>query len=298
MSQSVALRRPRPLVLADLIPGALARDVALVVAGAGFVGLLAQIARGLPDPDPRCAAMPAGLEHVIRSALVADPANQIVIEPLTILDLTADGDANRHVLRQLAHPASDRSLRGALLSAVEKIPRRHFRPAELRSLAATAAELATAAAPLTANGKVANVLDGVQLARHDVVVIADDDVRWDRPTLVTALDRLGEAVVLRPQNHFEQLVWHAVIDSARIAPVVILTAFSQRDLVERARDAGAMAYLVKPFHKRDLLPAVEMALTMLSNHITADAMRDLNRRVDVEHQPVVAVVRNFLATQK
>jgi response regulator NasT len=47
----------------------------------------------------------------------------------------------------------------------------------------------------------------------------------------------------------------------RIAPVLILTAFSQRDLVERARDAGAMAYLVKPFNKSDLVPAIEMALS-------------------------------------
>lgn len=51
------------------------------------------------------------------------------------------------------------------------------------------------------------------------------------------------------------------IASQRIAPVVILTAFSQRDLVERARDAGAMAYLVKPFGKRDLVPAVELAMS-------------------------------------
>jgi two-component system, response regulator PdtaR len=51
----------------------------------------------------------------------------------------------------------------------------------------------------------------------------------------------------------------ALITEARIAPVVMLTAFSQRDLIERARDAGAMAYLVKPFQKRDLLPAIEMA---------------------------------------
>jgi AmiR/NasT family two-component response regulator len=51
----------------------------------------------------------------------------------------------------------------------------------------------------------------------------------------------------------------AQITEARIAPVVMLTAFSQRDLIERARDAGAMAYLVKPFQKRDLLPAIEMA---------------------------------------
>ncbi len=51
----------------------------------------------------------------------------------------------------------------------------------------------------------------------------------------------------------------AQIAERRIAPVVILTAFSQRDLVERAREAGAMAYLVKPFGKADLVPAIEMA---------------------------------------
>jgi len=51
------------------------------------------------------------------------------------------------------------------------------------------------------------------------------------------------------------------IAAERIAPVVILTAFSQRDLVERARDAGAMAYLVKPFTKSDLVPAIEMAVS-------------------------------------
>ncbi|MEN8705464.1 MAG: response regulator [Nocardioides marinisabuli] len=47
----------------------------------------------------------------------------------------------------------------------------------------------------------------------------------------------------------------------RIAPVIVLTAFSQRELVERARDAGAMAYLVKPFSHTDLVPAIEMALS-------------------------------------
>jgi len=47
----------------------------------------------------------------------------------------------------------------------------------------------------------------------------------------------------------------------RIAPVVMLTAFSQRDLVERARDAGAMAYLVKPFNSSDLVPAIELAVS-------------------------------------
>jgi response regulator NasT len=46
----------------------------------------------------------------------------------------------------------------------------------------------------------------------------------------------------------------------RMAAVLILTAFSQRDLVEQARDAGALAYLVKPFQKSDLIPAIEIAL--------------------------------------
>ncbi|HYI63187.1 MAG TPA: response regulator [Acidimicrobiales bacterium] len=50
------------------------------------------------------------------------------------------------------------------------------------------------------------------------------------------------------------------IAGERIAAVLILTAFSQRDLIERARDAGALGYLVKPFQKAELLPAIEVAL--------------------------------------
>ncbi|HEY5013678.1 MAG TPA: response regulator [Acidimicrobiia bacterium] len=50
------------------------------------------------------------------------------------------------------------------------------------------------------------------------------------------------------------------IATERLAAVLILTAFSQHDLVEQARDAGALAYLVKPFQKSDLIPAIEMAL--------------------------------------
>lgn len=50
------------------------------------------------------------------------------------------------------------------------------------------------------------------------------------------------------------------IAEERIAPIVMLTAFSQRDLVERARDAGAMAYVVKPFDASDVVPAIEIAM--------------------------------------
>ncbi len=68
------------------------------------------------------------------------------------------------------------------------------------------------------------------------------------------------------------------ISAERDAAVVLLTAFSQRDLIEQARDAGALAYLVKPFSRRELVPAVEIAiarhadLRALSEH--ADTLAD------------------------
>ena len=70
------------------------------------------------------------------------------------------------------------------------------------------------------------------------------------------------------------------IAGKRIAPVVILTAFSQRDLVERARDAGAMAYLVKPFTKTDLVPAIEMAVSRFTELTMLEAeVADLTERL-------------------
>ncbi len=71
------------------------------------------------------------------------------------------------------------------------------------------------------------------------------------------------------------------IARARLAPVVILTAFSQRDLVERAREAGAMAYLVKPFTKADLLPAIEMAMARYDETLALEAeVGDLRERLE------------------
>ena len=67
----------------------------------------------------------------------------------------------------------------------------------------------------------------------------------------------------------------------RIAPVVILTAFSQRDLVERARDAGAMAYLVKPFTQSDLVPAIEMAVSRFAEMMQLEGeVSDLHDRLE------------------
>ena len=73
----------------------------------------------------------------------------------------------------------------------------------------------------------------------------------------------------------------AKITGDRIAPVVILTAFSQRELVERAREAGTMAYLVKPFAKRDLVPAIELAVSRFSELQALEAeVAGLNERLE------------------
>ena len=71
------------------------------------------------------------------------------------------------------------------------------------------------------------------------------------------------------------------IATDRIAPVVMLTAFSQRDLVDRARAAGAMAYVVKPFGKADLIPAIEIARARFAEITAVEAeVTDLTERLE------------------
>lgn len=71
------------------------------------------------------------------------------------------------------------------------------------------------------------------------------------------------------------------IAGEKLAPVLMLTAFSQRELVERARDAGAMAYLVKPFTKSDLVPAIEMAVSRFQELRALEAeVADLSLRLE------------------
>ena len=66
-----------------------------------------------------------------------------------------------------------------------------------------------------------------------------------------------------------------------IAPVLMLTAFSQRELVERARDAGVMAYVVKPFSIGDLVPAIEIAISRhLQMRTLAEEVADLHERLE------------------
>jgi response regulator NasT len=96
-----------------------------------------------------------------------------------------------------------------------------------------------------------------ELHRPDLVVL---DVKMPRLDGISAAQQIAEK---------------------RIAPVVILTAFSQRELVDRARDAGAMAYLVKPFTKEDLVPAVEMAVSRFAELQMLEAeVADLTDRLE------------------
>lgn len=139
--------------------------------------------------------------------------------------------------------------------------------------------------------------------RARTVVIAEDEalIRMDLAEMlaeegydvVAAVDD-GEQAIARTEELRPDLVILDVkmprldgiaaaqrIASQRIAPVVMLTAFSQRDLVESARDAGAMAYLVKPFGKSDLLPAIEMAVSRFAELQQLEAeVADLQERLE------------------
>jgi response regulator NasT len=140
------------------------------------------------------------------------------------------------------------------------------------------------------------VSDGTEAPTRPRVLIAEDEalIRLDLAEMlgeagyeVVAQAADGEQAVSLTRENQPDLVIMDVkmpkldgiaaasqIAAERIAPVVMLTAFSQRDLVERARDAGAMAYLVKPFDITDLVPAIEMAVSRFAE-ITA-----LEREVD------------------
>jgi AmiR/NasT family two-component response regulator len=140
-------------------------------------------------------------------------------------------------------------------------------------------------------------------AAHRTVVIAEDEalIRMDLAEMLTdeGYDVVGQAgdgaravelaEELRPDlvildvkmPVLDGIAAAEAIAGKRIAPVVILTAFSQRDLVERARDAGAMAYLVKPFTQSDLVPAIEMAVSRFGELTTLESeVADLSERLE------------------
>ncbi len=72
-----------------------------------------------------------------------------------------------------------------------------------------------------------------------------------------------------------------IITTEGIAPVLLLTAYSQKDLVDRAKDAGVFAYLVKPFKEADLLPAMEIAISRYEEFVELEnEVSDLENKLD------------------
>jgi AmiR/NasT family two-component response regulator len=83
------------------------------------------------------------------------------------------------------------------------------------------------------------------------------------------------------------------INKEHIAPVVLLTAFSQKELVERATEAGALAYVVKPFTPNDLIPAVEIALSRWAQIVALESeVSDLAERF--ETRKIVDIAKGIL----
>lgn len=135
------------------------------------------------------------------------------------------------------------------------------------------------------------------------IVIADDEpiIRMD---LRRTLENMGHVVVgeagdgqqaleitkeLKPDIAILDIKMPTMdgIDAAKlisteaIAPVLLLTAYSQRDLVERARDAGVFAYLVKPFRELDLMPAIEIAIDRFAEFAELDReVTDLENKLE------------------
>jgi two-component system, response regulator PdtaR len=144
--------------------------------------------------------------------------------------------------------------------------------------------------------------DGEGASRRRVVIAEDEAlIRLDLKEMleeegftVVAEAATGEDAVRLAEQHRPDLVVLDVkmprldgisaaeqIAAARIAPVVMLTAFSQPELVERARAAGAMAYVVKPFTKADLLPAIAMATSRYDEVVALEReVADLRDRLE------------------
>ena len=140
------------------------------------------------------------------------------------------------------------------------------------------------------------------MSKAPVRILVTEDEALIRMDLIEMLQEAGYAVVAEATNGEEAIalatehqpdlaildVKMPVLDGISaaekiisIAPVLMLTAFSQKDLVDRARDAGVMAYVVKPFTIGDLVPAIEIAISRHTQMKSlADEVADLHERLE------------------
>lgn len=97
------------------------------------------------------------------------------------------------------------------------------------------------------------------LEEEGYVVVAETG-RGDRAVELVREHRPDLAILDIKMPEMDGLEASRLINAEKMCPVVLLTAFSQREVIEQARDAGALAYIVKPFQRSDLVPAIEVAL--------------------------------------
>ena len=103
-------------------------------------------------------------------------------------------------------------------------------------------------------------LDLVETLAEEGYVVVADTGRGDAAVDLVREHKPDVAIFDIKMPGLDGLEAARIVADERICPVVMLTAFSQRQVIEQARDAGALAYLVKPFQKTDLVPAIELAI--------------------------------------
>ena len=103
-------------------------------------------------------------------------------------------------------------------------------------------------------------LDLKETLEEEGYVVVADTGRGDRAVELVRLHRPDVAIFDLKMPGLDGLQAAKIVVAEKICPVVRLTAFSQREIIEQARDAGALAYLVKPFQRTDLVPAIELAI--------------------------------------
>lgn len=103
-------------------------------------------------------------------------------------------------------------------------------------------------------------LDLVETLTEEGYEVVADTGRGDTAVELVRTHRPDVAIFDIKMPGMDGLEAARAVSDEKICPVVMLTAFSQREIIEQARDAGALAYLVKPFQKTDLVPAIELAI--------------------------------------
>ena len=125
-------------------------------------------------------------------------------------------------------------------------------------------------------------LDLKEIMEEEGYEVVGETGRGDEAVELVRAHRPDLAILDIKMPGTDGLVAAREISAERLCAVLILTAFSQRDLIEQARNAGALAYLVKPFQKSELLPAIEMALGRFSEiKALDDQVKSLEEQVEV-----------------